>query len=229
MAYTLFYNPDSANLVIRFALEELGVAYDDHLVAGRRTGRDAAFHKLNPTGLLPVLVDHDTGQPIAETAAILLYLSDKHGALGAPVEDAAARGEYLRRLFHLSNTVHAYLRLGFYADRVSDDRTVAVGVSDWSCRQTLEDLAIYEELLGDGRPWLLGAAVSVCDYYLAACLRWAQLYGDVAPALSRGDLERFPKLVAMLTRLQERPAALAAASKEGIAAPLFLSPVRPAG
>lgn len=69
MPYTLFYNPDSANLVIRFALEELGVAYDDRLVPGRRTGRDAAFHKLNPTGLLPVLVDHDTGAPIAETAA----------------------------------------------------------------------------------------------------------------------------------------------------------------
>lgn len=229
MSYTLFYNPDSANIVIRFALEELGVPYDDHLVAGRRTGRDETFHKLNPTGLLPVLVDHETGQAIAETGAILLYLTDRHGALGAPLDEPAARGEFLRRLFHLSNTVHAYLRLGFYADRVSDDRTVAVGVSDWSGRQTLDNLAIYEDLLGDGRPWLLGAAVSVCDYYLAACIRWAQLYGDVAPAMARGDLDRFPKLVAMLTRLQERPAALSAAAKEGIAAPLFLSPERPAG
>ena len=229
MRYTLFYSPDSANLVIRFALEELGVAYDDQEVAGRRTGRDETFHKLNPTGLLPVLVDRETGQPVAETAAILLYLTDRHGALGAPLDDPAARGDYLRRLFHLSNTVHAYLRLGFYADRVSDDRTVAVGVSDWSGRQTIENLAIYEDLLGDDRPWLLGADVSVCDYYLAACIRWAQLYGDVAPALTRVDLDGFPKLVAMLARLQERPAALAAAVKEGIAAPLFLSPLRPAG
>lgn len=227
MPYTLFYSPDSANLVIRFALEELGVAYDDQLVANRKTGRDAGFHKLNPTGLLPVLVDHDAGQPIAETAAILLYLTDKHGALGAQVDDPVQRGDYLRRLFHLSNTVHAYLRLGFYADRVSEDRTVAGGVADWSGRQTLDNLAIYEELLGHGRTWLLGEDVSVCDYYLAACVRWGQLYGDIAPALTRSDLDRFPTLVAMLTRLQARPAALAAAAKEGISAPLFLAPVRP--
>ena len=226
MSYTLFYTPDSANIVIRFVLEELGVAYEHQKVSARRTGRDESFHKLNPTGLLPVLVDHDTGQPIAETAAILLYLSDKHGALGTPIHEPAARGEYLRRLFHLSNTVHAHLRLGFYADRVSEDATVATGVTKWSASETLEGLAIYETLLADGRTWLLGQTVSVCDYYLAACIRWAQLYGS-PPALTRADLDRFPHLVEMLTRLQDRPASLAAAAKEGISAPLFLAPTRP--
>ncbi len=228
MSYTLFYSPDSANIVIRFVLEELGAAYDDRKVASRRTGRDETFHKLNPTGLLPLLIDHDTGQPIAETAAILLYLTDKHGALGASVDEPAARGEYLRRLFHLSNTVHAYLRLSFYANRVSSDKTVMAGVTAWSASDTLESLAIYEPLLADGRTWLLGENVSVCDYYLATCIRWAQLYG-AQPALNRTDLNRFPNLVAMLTRLQDRPAALAAAEKEGITEPLFLAPVAPAG
>lgn len=225
MSYTLFYNPDSANIVIRFALEELGVAYDDRLVPGRRTGRDAAFHKLNPTGLLPVLVDHDTGAPIAETAAILLYLTDRHGTLGVDIGDPAGRGEYLRRLFHLSNTVHAHLRLGFYADRVSEDPTVTESVTGWSGRETLQSIAIYEDLLADGRPWIFGEAISVCDYYLAACIRWSQLYPPDNPVLDRADLDRFPAVTAMLSRLQERPAAKRAAAKEGLVAPLFLSPV----
>ncbi len=228
MSYTLFYSPDSANLVIRFALEELGADYDDHLVPSRRTGRDAAFHRLNPTGLLPVLIDRDTEIPIAETAAILLYLTDKHGRLGPGPGDSAGRGEYLRRLFHLSNTVHAYLRLGFYADRVSEEPTVSAGVARWSGRETLESVAIYDDLLADGRLWILGEAISVCDYYLAACLRWAQIYATDDPVLARADLERFPHVVAMLTRLQERPAALAAAAKEGLTGPLFLSPTTPA-
>lgn len=224
MLYTLFFNPDSANLVIRFALEELGLAYEDRLVAGRRTGRDAAFHQMNPTGLLPVLIDRGTGQPIAETAAILLYLTDRHGALGTGIEDPAGRGNYLRRLFHLSNTVHAHLRLGFYSDRVSDSPTTSESVTKWSAKETLAGVAIYEDLLADGRPWILGDAVSVCDYYLGACIRWAQLYAPNRPVLDRADLDRFPRVVAMLARLQERPAALRAAAKEGLTGPLFLSP-----
>lgn len=227
MPYTLFYSPDSANIVVRFTLEELGVDYDDQLVPRRRTGRDAAFHKLNPTGLLPVLIDHDTDAPVAETAAVLLYLTDKHGALGIGTQDQAGRGDYLRRLFHLSNTVHAYLRLGFYADRVSEDPAVSGGVTQWSGRQTLDNIAIYEDLLADRRAWILGEAISVCDYYLAACLRWAQLYPSENPVLARADLDRFPCVVAMLTRLQERPAALRAAAKERLAGALFLAPTQP--
>lgn len=223
-AYTLYYSPDSANLVIRFALEELGVDYDDRRVPGRMTRRNADFHRLNPTGLLPVLVDHGTGQPIAETAAILLYLTDRHGALGAGIEEPAARGAYLRRLFHLSNTVHAHLRLGFYADRVSNDATISAGVTAWSGSETLAGVAIYEDLLADGQMWILGNTVSVCDYYLAACIRWAQLYAPDNPVLQRSDIDQFPHVVAMLTRLQERSAALRAAAKEGLTGPLFLSP-----
>lgn len=227
MPYTLFYSPDSANIVVRFALEELDVDYDDRLVPPRKTRRDAVFHALNPTGLLPVLVDHDTEEPIAETAAILLYLTDKHAALGAPVSDLARRGAYLRRLFHLSNTVHAYLRIGFYSDRFVTEPSEAADMAKSVRRQTLDSVAIYEDALEDGRSWLLGDAISVCDFYLAACLRWAQIYATDNPVLSRADIDRFPHVTALLTRLQDRGSVRRAAEKEGLTGTLFLSPSPP--
>lgn len=87
---------------IAIMLEEVGapyrvVPYDlfagDHLTA--------AFGAINPNHKLPAIVDHgpaDGGAPItlAETAAILLYLGDKHGAF-LP-RDARARAPVLQWL-----------------------------------------------------------------------------------------------------------------------------------
>jgi Glutathione S-transferase, N-terminal domain len=77
--YTLFYVPDSANLVVRIALEELGASFAALLVEGAgAASRDAAFLALNPQGLVPVLVDSHQDEPLFETAAILLHLSEQH-------------------------------------------------------------------------------------------------------------------------------------------------------
>ena len=52
----LHYAPDNASLVIRLALEELGIPYDTVLV-DRRSGqqKSAGYLALNPNGLIPVL------------------------------------------------------------------------------------------------------------------------------------------------------------------------------
>jgi len=117
MQYVLYFSPDSANIVVRMILEELGVTYEDHLVPRRRTERDAAFLKLNPRGLLPVLIDKATDLPVFETGAIALYLADKHRRLAPASSDLQARGDCLRGLFMLSHTLHADLRIRFYSDR----------------------------------------------------------------------------------------------------------------
>lgn len=82
MAYTLFYSPDSANIIVRMALEEIGADYEA-LVVDRRANaqRSPAFLKFNPQGLLPVLVDPGQDEPLFETAAILLHLADQHSTL----------------------------------------------------------------------------------------------------------------------------------------------------
>jgi glutathione S-transferase len=82
---TLYWSPDSANVVVRTVLEELGVAYQDVLV-DRAGGvhSSAAYRAMNPQGLLPVLVVPDQDEPLFETAAILLWLAERHSALQPP-------------------------------------------------------------------------------------------------------------------------------------------------
>ena len=120
MAYTLFYSPDSANVVVRMALEEIGAAYEALEVDRRQDAqRSPAFLKFNPQGLLPVLVDPAQNEPVFETAAILLHLADQHATLKPLL--ISARGRFLKWLFYLSNTLHADLRMLFYTERYGAD------------------------------------------------------------------------------------------------------------
>ena len=117
MSYVLYYNPDSANLVIRMVLEEMALPYEDRMVSRIRTDRNDDFFRLNPRGLLPVLIDEQQDVALFETAAILLYLADKHRQLAPGMTDGRARGTFLKWLFMLSNTLHADLRFRFYSER----------------------------------------------------------------------------------------------------------------
>jgi glutathione S-transferase len=64
------------------ALAELGLPYQlRHVRIEQGEHRLPAFLALNPHGRIPVLVDHDTGITVFESAAILLYLAEKTGRL----------------------------------------------------------------------------------------------------------------------------------------------------
>ena len=76
------------------ALEEAGLPYRVHKVdLAKGDQRGAEFLKLNPAGLIPVIVDQDGpgGKPItiSQSGAIILYIADKTGKL-LP-KDAARR------------------------------------------------------------------------------------------------------------------------------------------
>ncbi|MCA1859232.1 glutathione S-transferase family protein [Janthinobacterium sp. HSC-3S05] len=75
------------------ALAELGLPYQlRHVRIEQGEHRQPAFLALNPHGRIPVLVDHDTGVTVFESAAILLYLAGKTGRLlpKAPAQRWAA-------------------------------------------------------------------------------------------------------------------------------------------
>ena len=123
MTYVLHYAPDNASLIVRLALEHRGLPYRAALVDRRaKAQQSAAFRALNPNGLIPVLETSEGA--LFETGAILLYLADRHGGLGPGLDDPA-RGDFLKWLFFLSNTLHPGLRRLFYpqnyiaAERVS--------------------------------------------------------------------------------------------------------------
>ncbi|MEM8812623.1 MAG: glutathione S-transferase family protein, partial [Pseudomonadota bacterium] len=173
MSYTLYFSPDSANLVVRMVLEELGAGYEDRQVPRKRSERPAEFFRLNPRGLLPVLIDHETDAPVFETAAILLYLADKHGALAPRPSALEARGTCLRWLFMLSNTLHADLQVTFYAERYANSEEESRLVRAAATDRVIGHLTMLDRVIEEtGGEWLLPSGLSICDFYLACCVRW---------------------------------------------------------
>ena len=78
---------------ISVALEEMGLAYEVHIVdIGKGEQFDPSFAKISPNNKIPAIVDTDgpAGEPISvfESGAILIYLGEKTG-LFWPREPAA--------------------------------------------------------------------------------------------------------------------------------------------
>lgn len=230
MSYLLYYSPDSANLVIRMILEELGAHYDDSEVPRRRSERDATFLRLNPRGLLPVLIDKANDTVLFETGAIALYLADRHDTLAPSPQavghqQAQARASCLKWLFMLSNTLHADLRLCFYSERYVTRPSEIAPLRAVMAKRIQGHLALLEEMLAEhGGAHLLPWGLSVCDFYLGCCLRWSQLYPAGHTPMSAGEVEHFPNLTRLLAGLQQRPSVMRALNREGISGTAFIAP-----
>ncbi|WP_170559326.1 glutathione S-transferase family protein [Ruegeria atlantica] len=218
--YILHYAPDNASLVIRLVLEEMGIPYETALVNRRQNAQDsAAYRGLNPNGLIPVL---ETPQgPIFETAAILLWLADAHAQL-APAPDSPDRAAFLKWLFFASNTLHADLRILFYAEKYID-ASHAEQLRNGIRPRLRQHLRILDDVAKTGPVWLHADQPSVLTYYLACQMRWMALY----PANSDRSwfqLADTPHLQIILMNLESRPATRAAISAEGLGVTPFTSP-----
>lgn len=219
--YRLHGSPDSANFVVRMVLEELGEAYDyvpvDRLASEQKS---AAYRRLNPQGLIPVLEVPGQDAPMFETGAILLYLADRHGAL-APAGTSPSRGRYLKWLFFLSNTLHSDLRISFKLERYLPDETGHGLFADTLLDRIAAGFRHLEaEFAVTGGPFLLGQDMTTVDIYLAACARWTQIYGN----RGKWDLGGTPRLNALCRELEERPAIRRACDKEWIEGLAFTAP-----
>ncbi|MEO0752343.1 MAG: glutathione S-transferase family protein [Pseudomonadota bacterium] len=222
--YRLHWVPDNASLVIRLALEETGVPYEAQLVdrsAGAHKG--AAYLALNPAGLIPALETPDG--PIFETAAILLWLADRHGAM-APAPDHRDRGAFLKYLFFISNTLHVAARMRFYpAQYAGDDDTAQAALRTNLKGELRQHLTLLDRAYatGDGG---LGTTITIVDVYLACICRWIALY-PTGEAKEWCDISDWPHIQAMAQRLEERACTRAAISAEGLGPQPFTKPQKP--
>lgn len=223
MSYILYYSPDSANLVVRMVLEEMGLEYEERPVPSKRTERSDVFFELNPRGLLPVLIDEQESATLFETGAILIYLADKHSTLGLDDEGRKGRGDCLRWVFMMSNTLHADLAIRFYPERYVCTQSEIKPLQAAMKRRVQKHLELIDDVLGghDGM-WFLEKGLSVCDFYLGCCLRWAQRYPADAPAIGPHELEKMANLTATLTALQERPSVKNAMMRENLGGSAFV-------
>mgnify|MGYP001546705222 FL=1 len=210
----LLYYPGNASMAPHIVLEEIGQPFELELV-DRTQGahKSAQYLRLNPNGLIPVLVDGD--MVLYETAAICLHLADTHPESRlAPELGTPARAQLYKWLMWLTNTLQASLIVYFYPERWvdADNATGARQVQAHAASKiaTLLD-QLEAQLDASGGPWLLGHQYTILDPYALMLCRWTR--GFAKPA------RQWPLLGAYLQRMLERPAVQRAIRTEGLDQP----------
>jgi glutathione S-transferase len=209
MRYRLFYAPDNASLIVRMALDELGQAYETILVDRAQNGhKHPDYLKFNPAGKIPTLLIDD--EPIFETAAILLWLADKHGAM-APVQNDPKRAAFLKWLFFMSNTMHADFRLLVYAHKYTSDS----GCDDLRTGAQTRMAQGFAMLNAALNEWSGNEmSPSIMDYYVVTLMRWCTLYPSKDQTWF--DRKHYSNLDTLSKVIESRPAVQVAIRAEGL-------------
>ncbi len=210
--YILHHTPDSAALIVRLVLEELGLPYQ--IAALDRDGGaldSPDYRKLQPLGKIPALETPDG--VMFETAAILLHLSEIAAKL-APAPNTPERGQFLKWLFFTSSNLHPTAMIYYYPHRVAgpenaEDAKAQAAATLKSLVQTLEDMVALEA------PDWLSTSPSILGYYVAVLMRW--LF-EPCPA------KDYPALHKILLALETRPAAVTCAQAEDLGDTMFSNP-----
>lgn len=209
----LHYHPSDASLMPHIFLEELGVPFKLSLVdRSRNAQKSPEYLKLNPNGLIPVLVDGDV--VLYETPAILLHLSDTHpqAALMPPV-GSPERAQAYKWLVWLSNTLQATLVQYFYAERYVPPEGVADFRARTEARMSAQLDQLEAQLQTSGGPWLLGSAYTAADCMAFVLCCWTRNLHRPANSL--------PVLGAYIDRMRQRPAVQRACATEQLPETFF--------
>jgi glutathione S-transferase len=219
----LHYYPGNASFAPHLLLEEMQLPHTLHKVdrdAGEH--KSAAYLKLNPNGLIPVLLDD--GEPLYETAAILMHLADKASSAGsadkapgfAPPLGSIERAHYLKWMVWMTNTLQAMLIHYFYPERmVGEGDTEAAAVVKARAEAQVGPMLdqMEAELARHGGPWFGGSHYSALDPLAFMLCRWTRMHAQ--PARAR------PHLAAYLERVLARPATQTAVRREALPEPIY--------
>ena len=201
----LYSFPTPNGVKVSIALEELGLAYEPHLIniMANETWTPE-FLSLNPNGKIPAIVDPDGpgGKPLGlfESGAILVYLADKTGRL-VPADP----GERYRTLqwvfFQMAAVGPMFGQIGYFhkfAGREIEDKRPLHRFVDESKRL----LGVLEKRL-DGRQWLMGDDYTIADI---ALIGWVRAINEVYQAGELVGFDSLSNVPRWLDRGLERPA-----------------------
>lgn len=161
----LYWRPGTASMAPHAALAEIGVEYELVEIDRETAQTDPAYRALNPTGVVPTLVDGELVLP--ESAAILLYLADRFPeARLAPGGEAQAT--YYRWLVFLTNTLQPAMLRFFYPERYGDASVSAIAAEEAAGHFALLDRELA------GREWLAGEHRTGADLFLFMLTRWGR-------------------------------------------------------
>lgn len=172
MSYVLYWRPGAASMAPHAALAEIGADYRLVEIAREEAQSDAGYRALNPLGVVPTLVDEETGLVLTESVAILFWLGDRYPESQLAPSD---RADYYRWLVFLTNTVQMTMLRFFYPERYGDKDTVGAAAA----RDAAEAFDILERAL-EGQTWLAAEHRTGADLFLFMLTRWGRLLAPAA-------------------------------------------------
>ena len=200
----LYSFPTPNGVKISIALEELGLAYEPHLVTlSDDDVKSEEFLSLNPNNKIPAIVDPQgpDGQPIGlfESGAILLYLAEKTGKLlGKTAADKAKVTQWL--MFQMGGVGPMLGQLGFFhaygGKEIDDPRP-----RERYINEAKRLLAVIDRQL-DGQEWIAGD-FSIADIAIVPWLQSIEKFYDAAELV---DLANFGNVQSYIERFNARPA-----------------------
>lgn len=209
--YKLFYYPRNASWAPHLVLAELEVEFELVLVDRKSNEQKSSeYLALNPSGRIPTLIDEEL--VIFESAAICLHLCEKHPESGLiPTLGSPLRAKFFQWLFYLNSTVQPELMIYFYPQKhTAGDDTKSIVIAQ-ELRVT-EIFSLLDKEL-EGKKFLVGSSVTVCDYFLFMLCHWASRFSQ--PPLSFGNLGRY------LRGISKREAVVAVCKLEGTSLELY--------
>ncbi len=173
----LYSFPTPNGVKASIVLEELGLAYEPHLVTlADADVKSPEFLSLNPNNKIPAIIDpNGTDGPVElwESGAILIYLAEKTGKLMG--RNAAEKADVIKWLmFQMGGVGPMFGQLGFFykfAGAAMEDPTAR----DRYIGEAKRLLAVVEQQL-DGQDWIAGE-FSIADIALAPWLNALEFYG----------------------------------------------------
>jgi GST-like protein len=198
----LYSFPTPNGVKISIALEEMGLAYEPHLVTLSDSDvKSPPFLSLNPNNKIPAIIDPNAPDgPLGlwESGAILLYLAEKSGKFGG--KTAAEKATITQWLmFQMGGLGPMFGQMGFYYKFAGKD------IEDPRPREKYRDeakrlLAVLDTAL-DGKNWIAGD-YSIADMAIAPWLNALNFYGTKDAV----DFDNLKNVPAYLDRFMARPA-----------------------
>ncbi len=189
-----FATPNSIKPVI--ALEELGLDYELHAVNVRKgEQKSAQFVERNPNAKVPVLTvpEADHTMSLTESAAILVYLAERHGALLPAGGEARAR-VFEQLFFHASTVSPAFGQAGYFQKLAPEVLPHAIQRFHG---EALRTLALLDGVLA-GREFVAGDTYSIADIAHFGWI-WRHAFAGVA-------LDASPHVARWFDAMSRRPA-----------------------
>ena len=206
--YTLYWTPTGANMAAHAALIEIGAPHELVLVdLDKGEHRTEAYRRIHPHGRVPALRHGDL--VMYESAAILLYLADRHPEAGlAPDLRSPERGLFNQWLMHLTNTVQEHEMHWFHPDFYIDGAELQAALKAHASGRIEESFRYFDGVLAARGPYLLGQRFSAADLFFYMLAFWTRRMPR--PAMS------FPHVMRLVHLVHERRAVAQMMREESI-------------